>query len=59
MRKSILVIVLMLVLLPMVTSAADSTATKPTAPFYTSLSDAKAAAMSKDKPFLVDFYAVW
>ena len=66
MRKSIPVLVLACVLLPLVTSSAQETSAKPTetstkpmAPFYTNMSDAKAAAMSKDRPVLVDFYAVW
>ncbi len=59
MRKSILVFVLALSLLPMVVAIAEESPAKPMAPFYTNVNDAKAAAMSKGRPLLIDFYAVW
>lgn len=59
MRKSILVLVLALILVPMVAAVAQESTAKPMAPFYSTLDEAKAAAIIKDRPVLVDFYAVW
>ncbi|HVP07269.1 MAG TPA: hypothetical protein VMS71_05450 [Candidatus Acidoferrum sp.] len=63
MRRSNLILALA-ILLVLVTAAlaqesVEKMTGKPMAPHYTNLADAKAASLAKQRPLLIDFYAVW
>ncbi|MEW6051971.1 MAG: hypothetical protein AB1644_13035 [Candidatus Zixiibacteriota bacterium] len=57
MRRTAIVVIL--ALLTAAAVAAEPTAEKPSAPRFNDLTEAKTAAMTQDKPLLVDFYADW
>jgi thiol:disulfide interchange protein len=64
MRKTIVTAVLLILLATALWAQAPETASdkpveKPSAPRFTNLEEAKATALAKDKPVLVDFYADW
>ena len=58
--KALTVLTVFLAAFLMVSSAvADEPADRPTAAHFTSLDEAKAAAVANDRTILLDFYATW